>query len=110
MPNFPSVFPLWWIALTAGVALVVSILLLRWRLKEFSFAEALLVATIVGLSVFFWRLSGNIKELNDDPLPPFSPNDWLCPLIVYVALGVYSRLRAAISALKGWEQARAWLT
>ncbi len=110
MPNFPSVFPVWWIALTAGVALVLSFLFLLWRFKQFSLKEALLVATVVGLTVFCWRLSGNIKELNDDPLPPFSPNDWLCPLVVYVFLGVYSGLRSAISTLKGWEQARAWLT
>jgi hypothetical protein len=110
MPQFPDVFPLWWIALTALVTFLSGFGILRWKFKAFTAIEAFLVAIVAGLAVFSWRVAGNIKELNDDPLPPFSPNDLLCPMAVYVLLGVYSGLRPSVSALKGWEQVRALLT
>jgi hypothetical protein len=34
-------------------------------------------------------LSGDIPELNDDPIGALSPNDGLCPVVTYVFLGVY---------------------
>jgi hypothetical protein len=66
---------------------------------------------VVGLSVLAWRLAGNVKELNDDPLPPFSPNDWLCPVITYVFLNVYAAFRTSLKKDRNrWEQVRALLT
>lgn len=111
MPVFPTVFPLWWIGLTAAVAGLVSLLVLRRFFKELSWKEVLLLALVVGLSVFAWRMAGNIKELNDDPLPPFSPNDWLCPLITFVSLSVYAALRHGLQKDRNrWEKLRAILT
>ena len=109
MPNFPSVFPLWWVTLTAAIASVVSLLVLRWRFKELSAQDAVLVSVVVGLSVFAWRLAGNIPSLNDDPIPPFSPNDFLCPIFTYVMVGLYAAWRPGAGSMR-WEQARAWLT
>jgi hypothetical protein len=112
MPAFPSGFPLWWIALTALVAAGVSLLLLlllRRRLPVGSAGEAVALALVVGLSVFGWRLSGNVPELNDDPIPPLSPNDWLCPVITYVCLGLYAAARPPADAV-GWARVRALLT
>ncbi|HEX2911083.1 MAG TPA: hypothetical protein VH186_09770 [Chloroflexia bacterium] len=107
----PSIFPIWWIALTAGVALVASLLLLTWRYKEIPLWERLVISSLVGLSIFLWRLSGNIKELNDDPLPPFSPNDWLCPAVTYIWLRLYGAFRRPVELEpKGWEEACAFLT
>jgi len=45
---------------------------------------------VMGLSVLAWRLSANVPQLNDDPIALFSPNDWLCPIIIYVGLGMYA--------------------
>jgi hypothetical protein len=96
MPAFPSVFPVWWIALTALVAAGVSLLLLlvlRRRLPVGSAGEAVALALVVGLSVFGWRLPGNVPALNDDLIPPLSPNDWLCPVVTYICLGLYAAAR-----------------
>lgn len=68
-----------------------------------------MIALIVGVSVFFWRLAGNVPQLNDDPIPPFSPNDVLCPIVSYVSLGGYAAFRPPAQAAN-WEKVRAWLT
>jgi hypothetical protein len=47
--------------------------------------------------------------LNDDPIPLVSPNDVLCPVVTYAALGVYGALRRA-SGQPAWEHGRALLT
>jgi hypothetical protein len=109
MPDFPSVFPLWWISLTALVAGLATIVILGWCFKELAWKEIGLLALVVGLSVFAWRTSGNIKELNDDPVPPFSPNDWLCPAITFVFVSVYGAFHRPPET-KRWELMRATLT
>jgi len=111
MPAFPSVFPVWWIGLTAVVAGLLSLVILRRFFRELSWKEVLLLALIAGLSVFAWRMAGNIKELNDDPVPPFSPNDWLCPAITFVSLSVYTAFRPGLQKDRNrWEKMRAILT
>jgi hypothetical protein len=47
-----------------------------------------LVALVAGLSILFWRLAGNVAQLNDDPFPPVRPNDVPCPVLTYVSLGL----------------------
>ncbi len=49
---------------------------------------SIIASLVVGLSIFAWRLSGNIPELNADPVGALSPNDWLCLAITHVFLGV----------------------
>jgi len=111
MPAFPSVFPLWWIGLTAAVVGLVSLVVLRRLFKELSWQEVLLLVLVTSLSVLAWRTSGNIKELNDDPVPPFSPNDWLCPAITFVSLSVYAAFRPGLQKDRNrWEKLRAILT
>ncbi len=102
------VFPFWHIALTAGIALAVSLILLLWRYKEFSVREAVVIALVVGVSVLLWRMAGNVAQLNDDPIPPLSPNDVLSPIITYVMLGTYGAWRDGMESR--WGQARALLT
>jgi hypothetical protein len=112
MPAIPSIFPLWHIGLTALIALVVSLALLRWQAPHFGSAdtrETFAVAFVVGLSVLAWRLAGNVPELNDDPVPLFSPNDLLSPVFTYVVLGIYAALRPPVDRMR-WEWLRAWLT
>lgn len=71
--------------------------------------EATLAALVVGLSVLVWRLSANVPQFNDDPIPPLSPNDWLCPILTYICLGLYAVLHPPIKPAR-WLQARALLT
>jgi hypothetical protein len=86
----PGVFPFWRIVLDAAVAFVVSfttLVILRCQFKN-SLAEAALMAGTAGLSVLIWRSFANMPTLNNDPIPPISPNDTLSPVIAYVALGM----------------------
>ncbi len=112
MPQFPSTFPIEWIALTAAVACAASfvVLLAINRLEPLlPTGESALVALVAGLSVLAWRYTANIPSLNDDSMPPFSPNDLLCPLLTYVFLGIYAAFRRAPDSSR-WERARALLT
>lgn len=106
-----AVFPLWRIGLSALVATLTSIvvLLLWWsRVKAgYSVGEALRAAIVVGVSVLIWRLVGNVGVLNDDPVPLFSPNDLLCPLVTYVLLGLDRAFEGNRSV--DWERRRAVL-
>ena len=106
-----GVFPLWRIALDAGVALlgsVMIVLVLNGRSKAVSARDALWVSVIVGLSVLAWRSFANVPALNNDPIPPVSPNDALSPIITYVALGWYAAFRVPADA-GGWARARTLL-
>ncbi len=112
MNPFPSVFPVWWIALTALTAFGSSAILLavlKSRLGLRSVLDILLLAAVTGLSVFAWRSAGNVPVLNNDPIPPFSPNDLLCPLVSFVMLEVYAVLRPPSDPL-AWARVRALLT
>ncbi len=112
MPGIPSVFSINQIALTAALAFVASLVLLlvlRRRAKAPTGQEVIILAALVGFSVFAWRMAGNVAQLNDDPMSPFSPNDLLCPLITYVVLGLYGAFRRPVNS-EDWEKTRAWLT
>jgi hypothetical protein len=85
-------FSLAQIAITAGIMVVVSLLLLfgaRPFFKIRSPAEIILIALAAGFSVLAFRASANTTVLNADPIPAISPNDILCPVMTYVFLGVY---------------------
>jgi hypothetical protein len=109
VPGFPSVFAFSQILLTAVIALAVSGVILRGWFREIAGWEALVIALIVGASVLIWRLVGNVAQLNDDPVPPFSPNDLLCPIVTYVFLGLYAGFHMPDSPAR-WARVRALLT
>jgi len=103
-----SVFPFAHIALTAAITAAVAALVLvalRLRFKTLSLVDCLLIALVVGCSVIVWRSAGNTGALNDDPIPPVSPNDVLCPLVTYLFVGWYSAFRRPTDAVR-FEQAR----
>jgi len=112
MSTSTSVFPFAHIALTAaitaGIALLVLVVL-RTRFTVYSLFDCLLVAVVVGLSVIVWREAGNTGALNNDPIPPVSPNDVLCPLVTYLFIGFYAAFRRPADAVR-FEQARVLLT
>jgi hypothetical protein len=102
---FPSVFPTWWIALTALTAAGLSTVVLLFfhlRLKTISALQVVLLTLVVGGSVFVGRLICNIPVLNNDPVSGFSPNDLLCPMLTFVMLEVLIGLRPL-------EQQQHWL-
>jgi hypothetical protein len=115
LPQFPSVFPLWWVAGTATVGAITSFLLLwvcdtrRSKARVLTYRQSIVVALVVGLSILAWRLSGNIPELNDDPIGALSPNDWLCPVVTYVFLGLYGAFWLPENR-SGWARLRGLLT
>lgn len=41
------------------------------------------MAGTAGLSVLIWRSFANTPTLNNDPIPPISPNDTLSPVIAW---------------------------
>ena len=112
MSTSPAVFPFAHIALTAvitaGAALLV-LLVLRARFKTLPLVDCLLVAVVVGIAVIVWRSAGNTGALNNDPIPPVSPNDVLCPLVTYLFIGFYAAFRRPADAIR-FEQARVLLT
>src|ERR671938_32810 len=103
MSTSPSVFPLVHIALTAaitaGVALLVLVVL-RTPFKAIRLSDCLLVALVVGLSVIVWRSAGNTGALNNDPIPGVSPNDVLCPLMTYLFIGFYAAFRRPVDSIR----------
>jgi hypothetical protein len=103
-----TVFPAWQIILDALVASIAGLILLRWRFREINALEALGVAIVVGVSVLGWRAACNVGVLNDDPIPPVSPNDALTPMATYVLVTVYAAFRDP-AGWPGWPRAVGWL-
>ena len=81
------------IALTAGITGFFSIPLTYWLLRPRNWMDVVGIAVVTAASVFLWRKSANMAQLNDDGLSPLSANDWLAPVLTYVFLGVYAALR-----------------
>src|SRR2546430_1058995 len=112
MSTNPSVFPFAHIALTAAItagAALLVLVALRARFKAFPLVDCLLVAGVVGISVLVWRSAGNTGALNNDPIPPVSPNDVLCPLVTYLFVGLYAAFRCPTDTIR-FEQAPVVLT
>ncbi len=112
MSTSTSVFPFAHIALTAAItagAALLVLVALRARFKTLPLVDCLLVAVVAGISVLVWRSAGNTGALNNDPIPPVSPNDVLCPLVTYLFIGFYAAFRRPADAIR-FEQVRVLLT
>jgi hypothetical protein len=98
-------------ALVGGVVSVIVLWLYsRWdKAAALRPADAVLIALVVGLSILVYREAANTPTLNDDPVPVVSPNDVLCPVVTYVALGILAGFRSSIQGAH-WERLRALLT
>jgi hypothetical protein len=87
------------IAVTAAITGVISAGFGFWRLERGRrLLNSLSVGVIAGASVYLWRASANMPQLNADGLPGFSANDWLAPMVVFVSLGVLAGFVALRSA------------
>jgi hypothetical protein len=91
------------IAVTATITGVISAGIGLWRLdRRRRLLNGLSVGAIAGASVYLWRASANMPQLNADGLPGFSANDWLAPVVTFVSLGVL----AAFVALRSEDRYR----
>ena len=81
------------IALTGVITGVLSLLVAWWQLRREDIIAAVLIGLVAGLAVFLWRQSANMPQLSADGIEGFSANDWLAPVVVYVALGCFAALR-----------------
>jgi hypothetical protein len=81
------------ILLTAAVTAVLACAGALWRLPRGAWTDITAVTLLSGVSVFLWRVSANMPQLNADGLSGFSANDWLAPVLTYVFLGAYAQLR-----------------
>jgi hypothetical protein len=57
--------------------------------------ECAVIGILTAASVFLWRWSANMPQLNRDGLREFSANDWLAPVVTFVFLSVYGAMRRA---------------
>ena len=90
-------------ALGVGVA---ALAIAIWRLPRGAWPDVAAIAVLSAASVFLWRLSANMPQLNDDGLPGFSANDWAAPVITYLFLSLYADLRPPADPRR-YNQARA---
>jgi hypothetical protein len=82
------------ILLTAAVTAVFALAAAIWRLGRPAWTDAVGIALASGVSVFLWRASANMPQLNADGLPGLSANDWLAPVLTYLFIWVYGVARA----------------
>lgn len=81
------------IALTAAITGILALGAAAWRLPRGAWLDVVAVGVLAAGSVFLWRISANMPQLNSDGLPGFSANDWLAPVATYLFLSVYADLR-----------------
>ena len=87
------------IALTAAITGLISAGIGFWWFdKGRRLLNGLSIGAVAGASVYLWRASANMPQLNADGLPGFSANDWLAPVVVFVSLGVLAGFVALRSA------------
>ena len=87
------------IALTAAITGLISAGIGFWWFdKGRRLLNGLSIGAVAGASVYLWRASANMPQLNADGLPGFSANDWLAPVVVFASLGVFAGFVALRSA------------
>jgi hypothetical protein len=94
------------ILLTALVTAVFALGAAIWRLGRAAWTGAAGIALASGASVFLWRASANMPQLNADGLPGLSANDWLAPVLTYLFISVCGAVRAPAD-LRRFAQTRA---
>lgn len=82
------------IAVTAAISAALAPAAALWRLPRSMLVDQLAVAVLTFAAVLLWRWSANMPQLDVDGLPGFSANDRLAPILTYVVLAAYARLRA----------------
>lgn len=97
------------IAVTALLTGVLALGAALWRLPRTASLDIAAISVLSAASVYLWRSSANMPQLNDDGLPGFSADDWLAPVLTYVLLSTYAALRQPSDRTR-FDQARALAT
>jgi 4-amino-4-deoxy-L-arabinose transferase-like glycosyltransferase len=98
------------IALTGLISGVLAALFaVFWLRGENRTLDTIAIGLLTAGAVFLLRKSANMPELNNDGLQGFSANDWLAPIVAFVALGLYGAARPPAEPRR-FEQARAAAT
>src|SRR5207248_1950582 len=72
MATSPDFFSHAHIALTAATTGVLSAAVAAWRLRGRRIADSVAAGALVGLSVYLWRASANLPQLNKDGISGYS--------------------------------------
>lgn len=81
------------IAVTAVVTGAITASLAIWRFSGTRrVIGGLTVGVVAAASVYLFRASANVPQLNADGLPGMSANDWLAAVVTFVSLGVLAGL------------------
>ena len=78
---------------TAATTAVLAFAAAAWRLGRAVRFDAVGIALAAGASVFLYRASANMPQLNADGLPGYSANDWLAPVATYIFVSCYGAAR-----------------
>jgi hypothetical protein len=91
----PNTFTHAHIAVTAAITGALAASVAVWRLPGLrrGVVDGLAVGVLAGLAVYLWRASANMPQLNSDGIAGYSANDWLAPVVTFVALSTYTDLR-----------------
>jgi hypothetical protein len=81
------------ILLTAGITAAFTLAAAAWRLGRKDWLDAVGVAIAAGASVFLFRASANMPQLNADGISGFSANDWLAPAMTFVFVSLFAAIR-----------------
>ena len=81
------------ILLTASVTAALTLAAAMWRLSREAWPDAVGIAVAAGASVFLFRASANMPQLNADGISGFSANDWLAPVLTFVFVTLYAAWR-----------------
>jgi hypothetical protein len=85
------------IAVTALTAGVICFAIALWRIPPpRQFLWSIAIGLITAGAVYLWRASANVAALNQDGIGGLSANDWLAPVVVFVALSVFADLMPPI--------------
>ena len=81
------------IAVTVAITGLAALAAALWRLPRPARADAVAIGVLSAASVFLWRASANMPQLNQDGLPGLSAADWLAPVITCLFLALYAQAR-----------------
>lgn len=91
---------------TAATTAVLTAAAAVWQRGRETWFDAAGIALAAGASVFLYRASANMPQLNADGLPMFSANDWLAPVLTHVFVSLYGALRPPADT-RGFHRTRA---
>jgi hypothetical protein len=91
------------ILLTAGITAVLTLGAAVWRLGRKDWLDLGGFALTGGASVFLFRASANMPQLNADGISGFSANDWLAPAMTFVFLSLFAAVRPPSDARRFTE-------